>query len=106
MKGWRREQDDVMREISSTMQFYEDLHPLGGIAVGSGSVPIYMVGEGFSPIGGAASQTATPETITAGKQASSTPQPILPDWRTLVSTQGGTVSSEEGLYALACAVGQ
>ena len=37
-----------MSEIRSTVQFYEDLHPLGGSGAGSGSVPIYMVGEGFS----------------------------------------------------------
>lgn len=106
MKGRRREQADVMREIWSTVQFYHDLYPPGGATADSGSVPIYMVGEGFSRIGRAASQLATLEAITTGKQASSTPQPILPDWKTLVSTQGGTVSSEEGLYALACAVGR
>ena len=106
MKGRRREQADVMREIWSTVQFYEDLHPFGGTLAGSGTVPIYMVGEGFSRIGGAVSQVATLEAIPVGKQASSTPQPILPDWKTLVSTSGGTVSSEEGLYALACAMGQ
>ena len=106
MKGRRREQADVMREIWSTVQFYEDLHPLGGATAGSWSVPIYMVGEGFSRIGGAASQVARLEAITVGKQAASTPQPILPDWRTLISTKTGTVSSEEGLYALACAVGR
>jgi len=106
MKSRRREPADVMREIWSTVQFYEDLSPPGGTAAGSGSVPLYMVGEGFPQIGGAASQVATLEAITAGKQASSTLQPIIPDWKTLVSTQGGTVSSEEGLYALACAVGQ
>jgi len=106
MKSRRREQTDIMREIWSTVQFYEDLHLLGGAAAGSGSVPIYMVGEGCSLLGGAAGQVARREAITAGKQAFSTPQPIMPDWKTLVSTQGGTVSSEEGLYALACAVGR
>ena len=106
MKGRRREQADVMREIWSTVQFYEDLHPLGGATAGSWSVPIYMVGEGFSRIGGAAGQVAELEALTAQKQASSMPQPILPDWRTLISTKTGTVSSEEGLYALACAVGR
>ena len=106
MKGRRRGEDDVMREIWSTVQFYEDLHPCGSTEAGSGSVPIYMVGEGFSRIGGATGQVAPLEAITAGKQAPSTHQPILPDWKTLVSTRGGTVSSEEGLYALACAVGR
>ena len=106
MKAQRRGKADVMSEIQSTLQFYEDLHPLGGTARGSRSVPIYMVGEGFSRIGGAAGQLARHEAITTGKQASSTLQPILPDWKTLVSTKGGTVSSEEGLYALACAGGR
>jgi hypothetical protein len=106
MKGQRREPADMMREIWSTVQFYDDLYPPGGTAADSCSVPLYMVGEGCSRIGGAAIQLAQLEAITAGKQASSTPQPILPDWKTLVSTQGGTVSSEEGLYALACAGGR
>ena len=106
MKAQRGGQVDVMSEIWSTVQFYEDFHFPGGKKAGSGSVPIYMVGEGFSRIGGAAGQLARHEAITTGKQASSTLQPILPDWKTLVSTKGGTVSSEEGLYALACAGGR
>ena len=106
LKGLRGEQADVMREIWSTVQFYEDLAPLGAAGAGSGSTPIYMVGEGCSRLGGATSQAARLETITAGKQASLMPQPILPDWKSLVSTHGGTVSTEEGLYALACAVGR
>lgn len=106
MKARRREQADVMREIWSTVQFYEDLYPPGEAAAGSGSVPLYMVGEGCSRTGGAAGQAASLEAITARTQASSMPQPILPDWKTLVSARGGTVSSEEGLYALACAVGR
>jgi hypothetical protein len=105
MKAQRGGQADVMSEIQSTIQFYEDLQPYGGAVGGSGSVPIYMVGEGFSRIGGAAGQNATIEPLTAGEKAFSTPQPILPDWKSLVSTKGGTVSSEEGLYALACAGG-
>ena len=104
VKGLRGERTDVMREIRSTVQFYEDLYPRGA---GSGSVPIYMVGEGCSWLEGPTSQVASPETVTTGKQAASLmPQPIVPDWKSLVSTQSGVVSTEEGLYALACAVGR
>ncbi len=106
VKGLRGERADVMREIRSTVQFYEDLDPLGGSGAGAGSVPIYMVGEGCSWLGGATRQAALPETITAGEQAFVIPQPIVPDWKSLVSTRGGAVSTEEGLYALACAVGR
>jgi hypothetical protein len=88
------------------MQFYEDLRPLGGAGSGSGSVPIYMVGEACFRLEGPTSQVARPESITAWKQDFFMPQPIVPEWKSLVSTQGGTVSTEEGLYALACAVGR
>lgn len=106
MKGRRHEQTDVMREIQSTMQFYEDLYPPDGAAARSSPIPLYMVGEGWSKIDGATSQVAEREAIRIGTQASSTPQLILPDWKALVSMRGMTVSSEEGLYALACAVGR
>jgi len=106
MKARRREQSDVMSEIWSTVQFYEDLHPPGGTAGGSGSVPICMVGEGFSPGRLIADQADEIKAVTAGKQVASTPQLILPDWKTMVSVKGETLSSEEGLYALACAGGR
>lgn len=106
LKGLRGEQADVMREIWSTVQFYEDLHLLGGTGSGSGSVPIYMVGEGCSQLREATSQAAMPGKVTAEKQASLMPQPIVPEWKSLVSTQGRTVSTAEGLNALACAVGR
>jgi hypothetical protein len=106
MKAQRGGQTDVMNEIRSTMQFYEDLCPHGGAAGGSGSVPIYMVGEGFSQRGAIADQSVEIKDITTQKQATYTHQPILPDWKTFVSTKNGTLSSEEGLYALACAGGR
>jgi hypothetical protein len=106
MKAQRPRQADVMQEIRSTLQFYGDLHPRGGTGAGSRSVPIYMVGEGFSRSGGAVGQMARLEALTTGNEASLPPQPILPDWKTLVSTTKGTISSEGGLYALACAGGR
>jgi hypothetical protein len=106
MKAQRGGQTDVMNEIRSTMQFYEDLCPHGGAAGGSGSVPIYMVGEGFSQRGAIADQSVEINAITTQKQYTYTHQPILPDWKNFVSTKNGTLSSEEGLYALACAGGR
>jgi hypothetical protein len=106
MKGRRHGQEDVMREVRSTIQFYEDLHPTGRTAAESDSVPIYMVGEGFSRREGVFSQISALEDITTEKQASLLPRLILPDWKALFSLQGGTVSSEKGLYALACVGGQ
>ena len=106
MKSRRHDQADVMREIQSTVQFYEDLYPSGEAVADSRTVPLYMVGEdvprkegGGGPItgcGASASETG----------ASSIPELILPDWKTLVSVQGATLSTEEGLYALACAGGR
>lgn len=106
MKARRPEQADVTREIQSTVQFYEDLYPPVGTAAGSRQIPLYMVGEGVPKREDRVAQVAEPEALTFGTQASSTPQLILPDWKTLVSTRGATLSSEEGLYALACAVGR
>jgi hypothetical protein len=106
VKAQRGEQTDVMSEIWSTVQFYEDLHPHSEAAVGSGSVPIYMVGEGVSRIEGGAGKMAGLEALTAGKYESLLSQPIMPDWKAFVSTKNGTISSEEGLYALACAGGR
>jgi hypothetical protein len=106
MKGQRREKADVMREIQSTVQFYEDLHPPGGAAAGSCSVPLYMVGEGVPKREGGADLVTGGGASASEAGASSIPGLILPDWKTLVSVQGATLSSEEGLYALACAVGR
>jgi hypothetical protein len=106
MKAQRGGQTDVMNEIRSTVQFYEDLHPHRGAAGGSGSVPIYMVGESFSQRGVIAEQPVEIKALTAEKQSTYTPHVILPDWKALISTKNGTVSSEEGLYALACAGGR
>jgi hypothetical protein len=106
MKAQRGGQTDVMSEIQSTVQFYEDLHPHRGAAGGSGSVPIYMVGESFSQRGVIAEQPVEINAITAQKQYIYMTHVILPDWKTLISTKNGTLSSEGGLYALACAGGR
>ena len=106
MKGRRREQADVMREILSTVQFYEDLYPVVGAAAGSCSFPLYMVGEGVPRIEGGVGPVTGCGASASETEASSIPELILPDWKTLVSVQGATLSSEEGLYALACAVGR
>jgi len=106
MKAQRGRQTDMMNEIRSTVQFYEDLHPHRGAAGGSGSVPIYMVGEGFSQRGVIADRPVEISAVTTQEQYTYTIQSIMPDWKTLVSTKNGTVSSEEGLYALACAGGR
>jgi hypothetical protein len=105
MKAQGRRQTDVMSEIWSTVQFYEDLHPHRGVAGGSGFVPLYMVGEGFSQRGAITDLSVEVASVTAQQQTYLMNQPILPDWKTLVSTKSGTVSSEAGLYALACAGG-
>ena len=106
MKGQRREQADVMREIQSTVQFYEDLYPSGESVADSRTVPLYMVGEGVPRKEGGVGQAGEREALTIGTEAALMPQLILPDWKTLVSVQGATLSSEEGLYALACAGGR
>jgi hypothetical protein len=106
LKGLRCEQADVMREIRSTVQFYEDLHPHGGAGAGSGSVPIYMVGEDFSQRGPVHNNSVDVTHITTQKNECLIDNLVLPDWKALVSTKSGTVSTEEGLYALACAVGR
>jgi hypothetical protein len=106
MKVQRHRQADVMSEILSTVQFYEDLHPSGGTGAESRSIPIYMVGEGFSQKGDIANQVVEVEYSNIRKQTSFTYKKILPDWKTLISTKDETISSEEGLYALACAVGR
>jgi hypothetical protein len=106
MKGQRREQADVMREIQSTVQFYEDLYPSEGTSADSRSVPLYMVGEGVPRREGGADPVTGCGASTSETGSSLMPQLILPDWKTLVSVQGATLSSEEGLYALACAGGR
>ena len=106
MKAQRRGQADVMREIQSTVQFYEDLYPSGGAVADSRTVPLYMVGEGVPRIEGGVGLVTGVGAGASEPQASSTPQLILPDWKTLISTRDATLSSEEGLYALACAVGR
>jgi hypothetical protein len=106
MKPRRREQADVMSEIQSTVQFYEDLYPHRGVAGGSSSVPIYMVGEGFSQREVIDNQIVDVGVVTDRKYVSLTSHLILPDWKTLVSVKDETISSEGGLYALACAGGR
>ncbi len=106
MKAKRAGQADVMSEIWSTVQFYEDLCPHGGAARGSGSVPIYMVGEGSSQKGMIYGNMVDVSSVTTRKQECISPQAVLPDWKTLFSMKNGTISSEGGLYALACAGGR
>lgn len=106
VKAQRGKQADVMSEIWSTVQFYEDLHPHRGAVGGTCSVPIYMVGEGVSRIGGGVGAITGLEALTDGKYKALLSRPILPDWKAFVSTKNGTISSEEGLYALACAGGR
>ena len=106
MKAQRPGQADKMGEIRSTLQFYEDLHPPGETGTGSGSVPIYMVGEGFSQRGVVSEQAVEVSPVTTQKQLNLMPRSIRPDWKALVSTKHGTISSERGLYALACAGGR
>jgi hypothetical protein len=105
VKSWRHGREDVMQEVWSTVQFYEDLHPPGWRPADSDSVPIYMVGAEFFQVGGAFGKISATETVTSRKQATFLSKPIQPDWKALISLQGGTVSSEEGLYALACVGG-
>lgn len=104
-KACRRGQADFMREIGSTVQFYDDLYPRGA-SKETGSLPIYMVGEGCDRIVGSSDQSDRRGAISIGNEATSVLQPIFPDWKTLVSTQKATISSEEGLYALASVVGR
>ena len=106
MKGQRSEQADVMREIQSTVQFYEDLFPSGGVVADPRTVPLYMVGEGVPRREGGAGPVTGVGASASATGASSIPELILPDWKTLVSLQGATLSTEEGLYALACAGGR
>jgi hypothetical protein len=106
MKAQRPGSADRMSEIWSTLQFYEDLHPHGETGTGSGSVPIYMVGEGSSQKGMIYENMADVSSVTTRKQEYISHPTVLPDWKTIVSTKHGTISSERGLYALACAGGR
>lgn len=106
MKAQRGGQADVMREIQSTVQFYEDLHPQRGATGGSGSVPIYMVGEGCLRKEPILNHMVDVSDASARNQTFYKSQTIMPDWKALVSTKNEAVSSEEGLYALACAGGR
>lgn len=105
-KGLRGEQTDVMSEIRSTVQFYEDLFPFGGSGAGSGSALIYMVGEGFSQRGLVHNNSVDVSRITTQKNECLIDNIVLPDWKALVSMKSETLFTQEGLYALACAVGR
>jgi hypothetical protein len=104
MKAQRRGQADVMSEIRSTLQFYEDLHPKGAAGTGAYSAPIYMVGEGCTRNGNIYNHLVEVNDLYNRNKSIYMSQIILPDWTALVSTKNGAISSEEGLYALACAV--
>jgi hypothetical protein len=103
MKAQRTGQADMMGEIRSTLQFYEDHHPTGPEGAGAYSAPIYMVGEGVPKKWGMCNDLGEVSDVTRRDIKQATHQVLLPDWKTLVSTKNGTISSEEGLYALACA---
>jgi hypothetical protein len=67
-----------------------------------------MVGEALTRIEGIAGQLFEHKEQIDGKSSTWTNPVIRPDWKTLVSTKKGgvsTIPSEEGLHALACAVG-
>jgi|CXWL01.1.fsa_nt_gi Tfp pilus assembly PilM family ATPase len=106
MKAQRAGQADMMGELQSTLQFYEDLHPTGVTGSVAYSSPIYMVGEGCSRKWPAFNGTVEVNDISDRYKVYFSNHSILPDWKTLVSTNHGTISSEEGLYALACAGGR
>ena len=106
MKTQRPGSADRMGEIRSTLQFYEDLHPPGETGAGSGSVPIYMVGEGSSQKRMVYENMVDVSSVTKRKHDNISHQTVLPDWKTLVSTKKEAISSERGLYALACAGGR
>jgi hypothetical protein len=106
MKAQRPGHGDKMNEVRSTLQFYDDLHPPGETGAGSGSIPIYMVGEGASQRGHVSNSMVEVSHVTTRKQANLMNQSILPDWKALVSTKNETVPSEGGLYALACVGGR
>ncbi len=106
MKAQRPGSADRMSEIRSTLQFYEDLHPPGETGTGSGSVPIYMVGEGTSQKRTVDENMVDVSHVTTRKQENISLRTVLPDWKTLVSTKKEAISSEGGLYALACAGGR
>jgi hypothetical protein len=103
MKAQRAGQADMMGEIRSTLQFYEDLHPTGKVGALASSAPIYMVGEGCSRKWHVLSCSVEVNGVSDRNNNNFSNASIAPDWKALVSTKNGTISSEEGLYALACA---
>jgi hypothetical protein len=107
-KTCRRELVDVAREIRSTLQFYGDLYRRPGEPQRSGPVPIYMVGDSSWQLTGAegpSAQAASAETIIAMEEAWWQVQAVRPDWTVMVRCRGQSFHTEDGLYALACAVG-
>jgi hypothetical protein len=108
-KARRRGQVDLRRELESTVQFYDDLYPHGGIEPTSGAIPLYMVGEERNRTdlaAGGRDQQACSAPWSPGGQTSWQVQPIHMDWKILVGARSEAVQTEEGLCALACAVGR
>ena len=96
-KSRRRGLADLRHEIRSTVQFYEDLYPHGGGSPNSTRIPLYLVGDGLSK---------TEEPWSSGGQGSWQVKPIQPDRKILVGARSEALQTEEGLCALACAVGR
>lgn len=107
-KRSRRASVDVLGELQSTVQFYDDFFPPLGGATRSGAIPVHFIGERPS------------ESLRSGESGSVVPlcseaeelptagfvNLRVPEWDTRVKMNGLRPESHHGLSALACAIGR
>lgn len=96
MKPRCRDQADGMREVWSTVQFYEDLYPPPRSGADRRPVPLYVVG-------GSDASMMFPIAERGKEESSAATRPIMLDPGALVSMKRETVLGESGYYAMSCA---
>ncbi|HEX7767861.1 MAG TPA: hypothetical protein VF443_14190 [Nitrospira sp.] len=107
-KRSRRVSVDVLGELQSTVQFYDDFFPPLGGATRSGAVPVHCIGEWLSEsLQDGERDSIVPLSMeTEGFTAPWSVDLRAPEWDTRVKMNGMRPESHHGLSALACAIGR
>jgi len=98
---------DVVQEVQSTVQFYDDFFPSLGEETRSGAIPVHFIGERLSEsLQSRDCDAMVPSSMGAdGCTASWSVDLRAPEWDALVQMNGVWPESVPSLSALACAIG-